>query len=564
MLPPIPHRCHSVLIRLWRLGLLTLAVLLIRDAALRQASTEAVSALTAERVRDFFPNAVSLGTVQRTSGWRPVLGNEGETQGFVTTTAPESTRIIGYSGPTNVLLAFNIKGRLVGLRVLQSGDTAEHLAEVIADRKYFAQFRDKLPQEIVGQQLNAVSGATLTSFAITEGVLNKLGQSTAASLRFPEEITLEEVQRLEPNAASLAVAKTPRGALTVLDAAGKPIALAVRTSPVTDSLVGYKGPTDTLVMLDPSGTTLRRIALRKSFDTRRYVNYVTSDDYFLNLFNGMTLGKLAALDFKGAKIEGVSGATETSWAVAEGLKRRAQSLLDEKPKAWISQLTWRWQDTGHLIMIVSAFAMAFTKLRGRPWIRHLHHALLVIYGGFIAGELLSQGLLVGWASHGTPWRSAPGLVLLAAVALLGPVFTSKHLYCHHLCAHGALQQLVARRLRWQLAIPAKADRWLAKLPIALLAFVLIAAVTGLRVDLNSIEPFDAYVVRIAGWTTITIAIVGLVFALFTPLAYCKYGCPTGALFRLLRFTGHADHFGLRDWLAAAALGLAAMLRFLPL
>lgn len=557
MPPPVPHRCHPVLLRLWRLTLLAVAVWLIRDATLRHAATEAVSALTVERVRDFFPNAISLGTVQRTSGWRPVLGDEGETQGFVATTAPESNKIIGYSGPTNVLLAFNIKGRLTGLRVLQSGDTAEHLAEVIADRKYFAQFRDKLPQEIVGQQVSAVSGATLTSSAITEGVLNKLGQSTAASLRFPEEITLEEVQKLEPNAVSLAVAKMPRGAMTALDAAGKPIALAVRSSPVTDSLVGYKGPTDTLILLDPSGTTLRRMALRKSFDTRRYLNYVTSDEYFLNLFNGMTLGKLAALDFKAAKIEGVSGATETSWAVAEGLKRRSQSLLDEKPKPWLSQFTWRWQDTGHLIMIVSAFVMAFTKLRGRPWIRHLHHGLLVIYGGFVAGELLSQGLLVGWAGHGTPWRTAPGLVLLAAVALLGPVFTSKHLYCHHLCAHGALQQLLARRLRWQLSIPATADRWLAKLPIALLAFILIAAVTGLAVDLNSLEPFDAYVVRIAGWATITIAIVGLIFALFTPLAYCKYGCPTGAVFRLLRFTGHADHFGLRDWLAAGLLVAAA-------
>jgi len=550
---------RRLLIRLWRVGLLAAAVLLIRDATQGQAAYEAAAALTAERVRDFFPSIASLGETNPLNGWRAALDASGQLLGYVTTTAPESNRIIGYSGPTHTLLTFNPNGVVTGIRVLKSHDTADHIAEVIADREFFAQFRSLKPGAPAPEPLHGVSGATLTSSAIAQGVLEKLGRAKAASLRFPEEITLEEVRRLDPEAASLQPAEKHPGGSKVFNAAGVQTGLALRTSPVTDSLVGYKGPTDTLMLLDPTGATLRRIALRKSYDTKRYVAYVTGDDYFLNIFNQMTLEKLAALDFDAAKIEGVSGATETSWSVAEGLKRRAANLLERQPTGWLRLIRWRWQDTGHVVVIVSALLMAFTHLRGIAWVRHLHHALLVAYAGFIAGELLSQGLLTGWAAHGTPWRNAAGLLLLGAAALLAPVFTSKQLYCHHICPHGALQQLLARRVRWQWRVSPKTDRWLARVPFALLAFVFISVIVGWAVDLNALEPFDAYVFKVAGWASIVIAVLGIIASLFTPLAYCKYGCPTGALFKLIRFTGDADRLGTRDWVAAAILAVSMVL-----
>jgi NosR/NirI family nitrous oxide reductase transcriptional regulator len=100
---------------------------------------------------------------------------------------------------------------------------------------------------------------------------------------------------------------------------------------------------------------------------------------------------------------------------------------------------------------------------------------------------------------------------------------------------------------------------LTTLPFVLLALVLVSVVLGWSVDLNSLEPFDAYVFRIAGWATLTIAVVGLIASLFQPLAYCKYGCPTGALFKLLRFTGDGDRLGVKDWIAAGLLSLAFLL-----
>ena len=238
-----------------------------------------------------------------------------------------------------------------------------------------------------------------------------------------------------------------------------------------------------------------------------------------------------------------------------GVRVRAQAFLNEKADsaAWWQRIRWRWQDAGHLAVILSALGMAFTRLRGIAWCRHAHHALLVVYGGFVSGEMLSQGLMAGWAAGGVPWRNAIGLVALAAVALLGPVFTSKQLYCHHICPHGALQQLLAKRLRWQWSPSKRLDGFLSMLPFVLLLAVFVSVVWAVGLDLNQVEPFDAYLFRVAGIASIVIALVGLVWSLVTPLAYCRFGCPTGALFKMLRFTGSSDHLGTRDWLALAAI-----------
>lgn len=541
---PTPrHVLRSLALRLFRVGLLGLVVWMLRSQPVP------LEKLSVERVRDFYPTATQLDEPDPQTGVQAVRDANQTVIGMVAQTLPEAKNVIGYSGPTNMLIAMDAKKNVIGLRVLHSADTPDHVAEVVSERRFFSQFKDLVMGDLKPKQIDAVTGATLTSSAMAEGVLRKLGKQ-GPSLRFPEAITLDEVKALEPQATALRESK-PAGVLDVLNAQNQVIAKALRTAPVTDAMIGYKGPSDTLVLLDAEHGTVRGIRLRKSYDTKRYVGYVTGDSYFLNRFNGLSVEKLAELDFKEAKIEGVSGASETSYAIADGLRKRAQKLMEEASPALnaIKQVRWRWQDTGHVLVLLSAFAMAFTKLRGITGLRHAHHVLLVIYAGFVAGELLSQALFAGWAKHGTPWRSAPGLVLLGIVALLGPVVTRRQLYCHHLCPHGALQQLVARRVRWQVSLP----KWLEYLPLALLAVVLIAVALQLGLDLNALEPFDAYVWKVAGVASLVIAVGGLLLSVFSPMAYCRCGCPTGALFKLLRYAGDSDRMGSREWVALSLI-----------
>lgn len=537
------------LVRAFRLALLTAAVLLIRH----HAPSTAIQALPLDRVRDQFPSAAAISEPDA-GGLQTLTDPNGQRIGFVVQTRPASDRIIGYSGPTHSLISLDPNGRVLGLRILHSDDTPEHLAEVVSHRPFFNQFKGlKLGAIDSKFRPDTVTGATLTSTAIAEGVLARLGGS-GTSLRFPQPITLTEIKELLPAAAELKED-------LILDAKGQLIGRALRTSPSSDAVVGYKGPSDTLMILDPAGGKIVRIKLRSSFDTSTYVGYVTGDSHFTGLFANMPMGKLAALDYAAEKIEGVSGATETSYAVAEGLKRRAQAWIsDQKPAALalFEKVRWRWQDTGHLMVLFAALVMAYTRLRGIAWVRHVHHALLVVYGGFMVGEMLSQALFVGWARNGTPWRSAPGLLLLAVVALLAPVFTRRQLYCHHICPHGALQQLLSRRLPWQFQPGPRLLKILHAVPHVLLGFVFFAAVYGLAVNLNAIEPFDAYVWKVAGFGALAIFALGIIASLFIPLAYCHHGCPTGALFGFLRSSGSSDRLGRRELIATVLLILFGM------
>jgi hypothetical protein len=81
------------------------------------------------------------------------------------------------------------------------------------------------------------------------------------------------------------------------------------------------------------------------------------------------------------------------------------------------------------------------------------------------------------------------------------------------------------------------------------------------VNVNALEPFDAWLIRVAGWGTITVAVVGLIASLFVPMAYCRYGCPTGALLKFVRYAGHGDTFGRRDTAALLLVAAAAVMRF---
>ncbi|MDB4520091.1 hypothetical protein N9118_11110, partial [Akkermansiaceae bacterium] len=86
--------------------------------------------------------------------------------------------------------------------------------------------------------------------------------------------------------------------------------------------------------------------------------------------------------------------------------------------------------------------------------------------------------------------------------------------------------------------------------------IVALAISTTSVNYADFEAFDAWLWRSAGIATIAIAIIGLLASLFIPLAYCKYGCPTGALFKFLRKSSAQARFSLRDGVAGFLLLLA--------
>lgn len=371
-------------------------------------------------------------------------------------------------------------------------------------------------------------------------------------------VTAAEIVSLLPGAASLRPDDSVRDGLFVLGREGRELGYVVRTQPACRDIIGYAGTTDALIVLDRDWKILG-LKIHSSEETESYIKDITLDRRFLKKWNGLTWDAAAALDLKAAGIEGVSGSTMTSMAIAQSVKARLQLSRDQL--AARVPLRFAWRDYALFAVIAAAGVMAF----GPPTVRHRwkrpYQWALIVYVGLIAGDLLAQKLLVGWTRSGIPWTTAPGLVLLAAAALLVPLATGKPLYCHHVCPHGAAQELLShyRPARFQITLSASVIRGLEYLPFALVFFTLTVALLALPFDLAGLEPFAAYVVRSAGVATLAVAAVGLIASFFVPQAYCRFGCPTGALLNFVRTRGPTDHFSRRDFAALALVALAVVL-----
>lgn len=548
---PIPSKPTKISVRLmhgWRVGVFVAILWLIHDShKARQADITGSGQISVEVITNWFPTAHHMGTGDPRGDLQIVHDKQDQELGYILLTAPISNEIIGYSGSNDILAAFNTEHHLLGLRVLSSGDTSEYVTAVTNSPTFLKQFVNETRSRLAKpSKVDAVSGATLTSLAMAEGLAKRLGNTTP-SLRFPEPIGLPEVKvhlpeatLLEPNASSV-------GLLLPRNANGAILGQVFRISPEADAIIGYQGPTDALVIMDASNR-LESVHLRSSFETEKYLNYIREDDYFLKSFKGMELLELADLDIRQAQVEGVSGATMTSLALTEGLIASAKNRL--KPSLQNpDQKKWKHRDWGTASMVLVALCFTFTSLRGNTRVRLVFRVILVVYLGFINADLLSQTLLAGWARNGIAWQSTPGLVLLVLAALVVPMATGRQLYCHHLCPHGALQEWLRNRLPWQWSPTGRWDKMLRVLPATLLATSLMGAMGLISLDLADLEPFNAYSWRTAGMFTVVTAVLGILSSAFVPMAFCRFACPTGALLKFLRLFKNSDRWVFRDSIA---------------
>lgn len=543
------------------------------DRFLARQTAVDLASLPIQRVQRYVPEVVAIGSDSAAViGGRDLLDADGRVVGTIFHTSPAGDRAIGFSGPTDMLVICDADLRVAGIEVLSSRDTRDHVAAVEADEVFLKSFVGRSLEELAMLQpakADAVVGATLTSLAITEAIVRRLGGVATAS-RFEHPPRLADVHVIFPSAARMVVDAGDPVVIRVVDEAGIPLGWCLRTSPAADRVIGYQGPTDAILGFDGEGRVCGAAVLA-SFDNEPYVGYVRDDAAFRGVYRGMTIERLADVDPANTGVEGVSGATMTSQAVAEGLVRAARSRRETQTSgggagpvstvaAFIRGIDGpQW---GALGVIAAAIATGFTRLRG-TWFGRLAMPLAVLaYLGFGAGALLSQAQLWGWAQAGVP-RGAAVLLALAVAGIMLPVTTRRNVYCSHLCAHGAAQQLIVRLVKPKRSVPVALRPWLVGLPWVLLAVAILTAAWHLPLGLVDIEPFDAYLPTVAGVAALAIFGVSLAVSCVVPMAYCRYGCPTGALLDHLRRHGRANRFTWRDGVMLACLAAAGAAHWWP-
>jgi thiamine biosynthesis lipoprotein ApbE/Na+-translocating ferredoxin:NAD+ oxidoreductase RnfG subunit len=560
----VSPRVSAWLVKGWRLAALLLAALLLQRTT--PLTESALTRLDLADAKAFFPGAKRLKSGPNQT--LLVQDEHGNRLGRLVTTSPDADSIIGYAGPSNVLVALDIHEKIVGTRILSSEDTPEHVDALRKEPSFEKSFKEWRPTTQPAPKLEAHAGSTLTAYAIAESIQKRLS-GNYVSLRFPTPLSLKEIQGtgfpdavgFEPNVPRLGwnLVRGPNRAH---------LGYVVRSSPSADEVLGYAGPSETLIAVEADGLRLRQVVLRTTYDTGDYVSRIQEQEpgpqgrTFLKDLTKWSTREWADFDFRKAELDTVSGATLTSYAIAKGLQTR---FADDAHGGRREQ-----QDARHRLrtaalwcFLAGALLMTFTSLHGRPVVRTLWQLLLVGGLGLWLGQLLSLSLFAGWARHGTPWSQAPALLFLGAVALLVPWGGRRQLYCHHLCPHGAAQELLGGLKRLHLTVSARWHARLGRLPAITLGAAFLAALAWPRFSLGQIEPFDAWVLGTAVAIPLALALAGLVAAIFVPQAYCKYGCPTGALFKFVRSANQAETWGRRDTWAAGVLAVGAVLAFLP-
>jgi len=516
-----------------------------------------LEALPLETVQRLFPQADALGGADPLGG-RLVL--QGSTVlGSVIQTFPEAESFLGFSGPTNLLIGLNPQQQIQGMSILSTRDTEDHVDLIRRSERFFSSLNGQELDSIQTSQVDAVSGATLTSLAILQGIQARLGRSTG-SLKFPDDDTLDQARRLFPQAASIMQDSSTPELWIVSDDRQQLLGWLLSNSPVADNVIGYQGPTRALIGM---GLDSRIVGLLvdQSFENEPYLSSVRDDTWFAQSLNGKSVDELAATPFEESGIEGVSGATMTSQAVAQGLLLAAGKLVKQRQRQAEDQTRSRSMPlrvVSTLFLVVVGLVMAFTSLRRHHPFRRGYQIALIVIMGLINGDLLSMAMFVGWAQNGIPWQNALALVCLAAAALILPVVARTNVYCDHLCPHGAVQQLLPRR--WKLK---RLPRWISQglqwiRPILLVIVVLVAMGFGTW-SLVNLEPFDAYAWRAAGTATLAVAGIGLAASLLVPMGYCQYGCPTGAVLGYLRRHSRSDRVSTADGIAVALLLLSVVM-----
>tara|TARA_Y100000385_G_scaffold74711_2_gene75535 strand:- start:105 stop:1799 length:1695 start_codon:yes stop_codon:yes gene_type:complete len=489
-----------------------------------------------------------------------LLDVSGEAVGFCFQTSPASDTVIGFSGPSNMLIICDARKAICGIEILSSGDTRDHVSVVTSDKAFWSQFLGKTPDELKrtpDKPYMTSAGATLTSLAMIEALNTRLGKVRKIT-RFSDEPQLEEIQKIFPKATQLRPDAGDSSIINVYDHAGIPLGWTLRTSPAADSIIGYQGPTDSLIGFDSTGTAVG-LCIRKTFDNEPYVSYVRDDIAFKKYFIGQTFEEIASTENKNSRIEGVSGATMTSQAIAEAIVVASQSVSERHSRQFFGRdFILRIQSLdapqwGAIFIIFIGLIIGYTRLRGH-WVGRIVLPLLVLtYLGFGSGALLSQAQLWGWAIYGIP-QGATVLLLLSLLAVGSPAATGRNIYCNQLCAHGAAQQLlkitipnqrfrVLKDVQKSLGPLLQHVRWL---PWTIFISCALLSIFDMKISLVDFEPFDAYLPTVAGTSAIVICIVGLAISSLSPMAYCRYGCPTGAMLRYVRLHRQSGRITWQD------------------
>ena len=194
MIPTTRHPRRAKCVHAARVVLVAALLLAIPSPAAKSIS-DGSTAPSLDQIRaDGVEHELRIQSDQDANGMWRLIDRDNQVRWMVARTLPAASDVVGYRGPTEASILFDRELKIASVSLLASADTQEHVEAVVNDARFFQQFEGWPwggPSE--DTKIDAVSGATLTSLALSEGVLKRIG-GARPSLVLRDALDVDEIR----------------------------------------------------------------------------------------------------------------------------------------------------------------------------------------------------------------------------------------------------------------------------------------------------------------------------------------------------------------------------------
>ena len=556
--------------------------------------------VTPELLSDLFPRATEFS---EKSGNPPVIRAFAEDEsggqellGYIFETADLPPEEVGYSAPINVLVGMRLDGTLTSIQVLFYRESYKSIrGDFLATERFPNQFDDKNITEgfRVGRDVDGVSRATLTSWAVSRGIRNAgrrvatayMNDSAVVSGAAADAIALNLFAKKswsELKADGLVVDFViPQPDNTVLDldlvflghdGLGE-LVLGVDDYSIADREASNRADDGSLLLIGIDGDAKRpfrqeRLAIEQ--DGERYLISRNRFVYAGSANNGLIADQVR---FAGAVVLDTAidltrpfdvlyddseerGVFENYQQVEYSVPALALALATGAPipPEYLPQPTSDfsefeeegplnslindapWLEVAAMLLLLALVMISFLKKNAN--LRWLTLGFTLLYLGFFDGGFVSVSHITNGIKQGPAlFLNDLPLLLIIMFTVVTTLFWGR-VFCSSLCPFGALQDFITRFVpkKMQIKVPQKIHDIALYLKYGILVFLVVMALAYSELSLfQYFEPFGTLFYFSQSLVLWAILLVFLVGATLVPRFYCRYGCPLGAALGVASF-----------------------------
>ncbi|NLA24804.1 MAG: 4Fe-4S binding protein [Bacteroidales bacterium] len=316
-------------------------------------------------------------------------------------------------------------------------------------------------------------------------------------------------------------------AINVIDKKGNIEAELLFTMPYCCDIKGYGGCLPFVIVLN-SQKKIEQLVLLKHRETPRWIKSMRKIGFF-DEWNNLSIDE--ALN---KKVDAISGSTITSDCIIQSLQMRL-SVYSDQMDAYEKKINYPKLLINIAVVLVLLFALInFLYPARTKKIRWLMHLLNVLVIGFIATDLISLSFFKATIIEGVDLKMRFGLLSILLLSVILPIFTNKSFYCQYVCPFGSLQYFSGLITKKKYKYNKVLAKFLNYFRYVYLLGLLLLIIIGVEVVLESFEPFTAFTFQHSSIFIISFALIFVILAMFFNKPWCRFFCPTGAIFELLR------------------------------